>query len=384
VGGTAHLIGFGPDGSFARVGQVSSPTFPTPLTVQISQAVLTPTIVAVSVDAPNTDAVVANVTIPAGSTSAPVLVTGVAQDANVPLTATLGSTTLHSNVRVLGAAEVPSGVTLSPATANVFPGGTQTLTVTLDIPAPAGGTSVALSLAPPNAGTIPVSVVVPQDQISATFDYVDGDMVSMATVTATLGSSMSQATLTITSQVSGLVINEVDYDQPGTDSAEFVEIFNGSGAPINLTGFTLYLVNGSTNTTYTAVDLGPAGTIAPLQYLVVGTAGVTVQGGALSVLLTPATNAIQNGAPDGVALVDTNNNKLVDSLSYEGSITAATITGLGTVNLVNGNPTPVADDNNTPNAGALCRFPDGARTGDDATDWHLCKTPTPGVANSEN
>jgi hypothetical protein len=38
-----------------------------------------------------------------------------------------------------------------------------------------------------------------------------------------------------------LVINEVDYDQVGTDLNEFVEIFNGTGRPVELSNLALVL-----------------------------------------------------------------------------------------------------------------------------------------------
>ena len=39
---------------------------------------------------------------------------------------------------------------------------------------------------------------------------------------------------------------------------------------------------------------------------------------------TLADNSMQNGAPDGVALINTMTMSVVDALSYEGPITAAT------------------------------------------------------------
>ena len=42
-----------------------------------------------------------------------------------------------------------------------------------------------------------------------------------------------------------LVINEVDYDQPGADTAEFLELKNVSSSAINLDPYTVQLVNGS-------------------------------------------------------------------------------------------------------------------------------------------
>src|SRR5918997_5568786 len=47
-----------------------------------------------------------------------------------------------------------------------------------------------------------------------------------------------------------LVINEIDYDQPSTDTAEFIELKNVSGAAIDLDPYTLRLVNGANNAVY--------------------------------------------------------------------------------------------------------------------------------------
>ncbi len=282
------------------------------------------------------------------------------------LTATLAASSLPANVRVVGAAEQPSVLSLTPPAPVAVPGGTVTFTVTLDIPAPAGGASVGLALAPANAGTVPATVTVPANQISATFDYVDGSTVASATVTATLGASMASATITLQALPgTGLVINEIDYDNVGTDTAEFVELYNAGAAPIALAGFELAFVNGANSTVYTTVDLSSAGTIMPGQYLVVGATSVvsTVPAGTLTIDAGAVSNYIQNGAPDGMALVNTNNETLVDALSYEGAMTMAIITGFpGPVNLVEGTvlPTSVADSNTAP--GSLCRFPNGSRT----------------------
>jgi hypothetical protein len=88
----------------------------------------------------------------------------------------------------------------------------------------------------------------------------------------------------------------------------------------------------------------------------------------------------QNGAPDGVALVDTANGTLLDALSYEGTITAAVIDGT-TYDLVEGTPLPasVADSNTVD--GSLSRIPDGQDTNDAASDWTFTTTKTPGAAN---
>ncbi len=156
-----------------------------------------------------------------------------------------------------------------------------------------------------------------------------------------------------------LVINEVDYDQVGADGGGFVEIGNAGDAPAALEGLALVLVNGGDGTEYARKVL--AGTLAPGAHLVVE--------------VDP-----QNGAPDGLALVDTRDGTLLDALAYEGPIDAATIGGT-TYDLVEGTPLPVdVADSNTVD-GSLARLPDLGDTGDAAADWAFTTTATPGAGN---
>ena len=157
-----------------------------------------------------------------------------------------------------------------------------------------------------------------------------------------------------------LVLNEVDYDQVGTDGAGFVELYNAGDSAVDLTGLALVYVNGGDNAEYGRTAL--EGTLAAGAYV------------ALDVEL-------QNGAPDGVALIDTANKALVDALSYEGAITAATIDGV-TYSLVEGTPLPetVADSNTV--AGSLIRNPNGKDTNDAAADWAFTTTLTKRAANA--
>jgi Lamin Tail Domain/Collagen triple helix repeat (20 copies) len=157
----------------------------------------------------------------------------------------------------------------------------------------------------------------------------------------------------------GLVINEVDYDQVGTDADGFVEVKNTGATAATLDGLALVLVNGGDGAEYERVAL--TGTLAAGAYLV-----LTVE--------------MQNGAPDGVALVDTVTQALLDALSYEGEIHSATIDGQ-TYDLVEGTPlaATVADSNSVD--GSLSRLPDGSDTNDAVTDWAFTTTKTPGAAN---
>jgi hypothetical protein len=383
VPGPPKLVSFGPALSYVYVGQTGVPTVPVPLTVTLSYAPMMDTFVTVTSPDPALVVVGGGVTVPAGMTSAQVLVDGVSQAQAVTLSADLDSLILTADVRVLDPAELPLLAALDPPMVTIPPGGMTTFTVTLDLPSPPGDTIVDLTVSPPGAGTLPATVMIPAGQLSATFDYIDLFIGPAATVTATLGASMVSATIDVVVPMGSLVINEVDYDQTvNPDGLEYVEIYNGAGAPVDLTGKALVLVNGSNNTVYNTVDLGPAGTLAPGQYLVVGSTAVTVPMGALKIDFTGGqTDRIQNGAPDGIALVDTVAGTLLDALSYEGSITMVTIAGVGMVSLVEGTALPgaVADSNSV--VGSLCRLPNGADTNDAATDWAFSANITPGAAN---
>jgi hypothetical protein len=90
---------------------------------------------------------------------------------------------------------------------------------------------------------------------------------------------------------------------------------------------------------------------------------------------------IQNGMPDGIALIDTASLTVLDALSYEGSITAAVITGFaGTESLVEDNPTAILDDNITGTL-SMIRSPNGADTDNAMADWAASTALTPGAAN---
>jgi hypothetical protein len=179
-----------------------------------------------------------------------------------------------------------------------------------------------------------------------------------------------------------IVLNEVDYDTVGTDNAEYVEISNPSSSNLSLAGLALVLVNGSTNSVYNTIDLSSAGQLSAGNYLVVAGSTVTIPASAIRIDPVAAQDWLQNGSPDGVAIVDTVRHALVDALSYEGAITSATINGFpGPVSLVEGTVlNPAVADSNTV-VGSLCRIPDGQDTDNANADWKFCGTLTPGAAN---
>jgi len=184
-----------------------------------------------------------------------------------------------------------------------------------------------------------------------------------------------------------LVINEVDYDQPNTDTAEFVEIYNATVNTVSLAGLKLVLVDGAMNVPYGVVDLAPGGSLAPGQYLVVLPKDALPPAGVVGVNFSAAQNQLQNGlsggsgSPDGLALIDDTANTVIDAVSYEGGITTANLTtwGLGTVSLVEGVALNASVKDEA--GGSLCRYPNAKDTDSSAADWVLCSAPTPGAPN---
>ena len=378
VFGSTSLASFGPPTVYQRIG-AAGPTFPAALVVRLGRATTSDTTVLVT-SSDDAIAVVdgAQVVVPAGALEAQVPVRGVA-DGTATLTAKLsvGDVGLSATVRVLATDAAAAVASLSPATLTAAASTTATFTVTLDLPAPAGGADVVLAT---DRGAVPATVHVEADATTATFEWTTGAEAGAGTITATLG-GQATATVQVVAFVGGLVINEIDYDQEGTDATEFVEIYNGTNAPADLTGHKLVFVNGSNNTVYRTVELGSAGVLPPAGFLVVASSAVAVADGGVVIRFAGPTNNIENGDPDGVALVSAT--ALVDALSYEGGMTAVPLgTPYGTVTLVPpGGGDPDLADSNAEASQSLARVQDGVDTGKDSDDWMVTMNPTPGAPN---
>ena len=160
-----------------------------------------------------------------------------------------------------------------------------------------------------------------------------------------------------------IIINEIDYDQPGTDTAEFIELFNPGSTAISLNDYSIELINGRDSSTYRNIDLSGFN-IGANGYFVV--CGDTTMVANCDYSFTTTNSWFQNGAPDAVALYE--NTSLLDSLSYEGALPLFTEGNFMTV-----------DDNNTDIA-SLARIANGVDSNNNALDFQLgCITP--GSAN---
>jgi PKD repeat protein len=105
-------------------------------------------------------------------------------------------------------------------------------------------------------------------------------------------------------------INEIHYDNVSTDVNEFVEVVIENPGSYTLSLFEVYLYNGNNGNTYT-----------PLYNLSEFTVGATVGNFTFYYKIYPV-NGIQNGAPDGLALVYNGSVISGQYLSYEGAFVA--------------------------------------------------------------
>ena len=191
---------------------------------------------------------------------------------------------------------------------------------------------------------------------------------------ALFGSSIAQALP---------VINEVDADNPSTDTAEFIELFDGGNGNTPLDGYSLVLFNGSNDSSYQAFDLDGQMTNAQGYFVLCGDAESVAN---CDLEVSPNSNLIQNGA-DAVALYQ------ADAADFPSS---SSITQVGLVDAL------VYDTNDNDDAALLELLnpnqpqvnEGGAGDKDNHsnqrcgelttqnTDGYIQTTPTPGLANA--
>lgn len=125
-----------------------------------------------------------------------------------------------------------------------------------------------------------------------------------------MGCVLFSATTSVAWAATPVFLNEIHYDNSGTDAGEAVEIAGPAGT--DLTGWSLVLYNGNGGKSYKTYPLS-------------GSLADSGNGFGFFAINTPG---IQNGAPDGLALIDPTN-QVVQFLSYEGVLTAADGPALG-------------------------------------------------------
>ncbi|MFT5422127.1 MAG: endonuclease I/subtilisin-like proprotein convertase family protein [Candidatus Endobugula sp.] len=155
----------------------------------------------------------------------------------------------------------------------------------------------------------------------------------------------------------GAWINEFHYDNKKTDVGEFVEI--AGNANLDLTGWKIIAYNGNGGSSYKTTYL--SGSISD-QENGYGTLDFLISG-------------IQNGAPDGLALVD-NMGTVVQFISYEGTFAATNDVANGMTSTNVG----VSETSSTPVGYSLQLIGTGQTAGDFV--WQTASADSPGLVNA--
>lgn len=141
-------------------------------------------------------------------------------------------------------------------------------------------------------------------------------------------------------------LNEFHYDNDGTDTGEFIEVANPDN--VDLIGWDVVLYNGNGGTTYATHPLTGTTTFPVIDLAVDG---------------------LQNGAPDGIALID-GADTVIEFLSYEGTFTAADGPAAGITSVDVG----VSETGTTPVGDSLQRIGTGIAPGDFTWDGPMAAT----------
>jgi hypothetical protein len=190
-----------------------------------------------------------------------------------------------------------------------------------------------------------------------------------------------------------ILINELDYDNTDADGLEYVELYNhgnSSVSPAQLTNVYLYIIavglNGGFGQNYSVSNTIPLAALltenlAPGGYALLGTSALL---GGLNVTIQSlpiAHDTLPNGflgSGAAVALVigafDSESHTVIDSVHYEQSIPS--VEGFS-IWAAEGSPTATDTGDSS-----LSRCPNGGDTNNNANDFQLTSSKTPGLANS--
>lgn len=178
-------------------------------------------------------------------------------------------------------------------------------------------------------------------------------------------------------QITDVRINEVDQDQPGTDTLEFIELFGPANTPLD--GLVLVFFNGAGDVSYDVYDLDGY-TTDELGFFVLGSTQVP---NVDAILNANAQGSIQNGQ-DAIALYEGNaadwpigapvsSSNIVDAMVYSSDdgpddVLSAALTPGQTILNVAGNSSL-----------SFSRVPDGGLISDHSS--YVIQLPTPGYTN---
>ena len=283
------ILSFGPAPTFAREGTSMADAIPAPLVITLTGPAYGDTTITVN-SSDTTSLFATSVLIPNGMTTGTVKLTALKPAASVTLSATVGThAPVTANVRVVGATEAPTTVTIVPGALLVPASTLSTLTAMLDIPAPPAGVTVGLAA---TAGVLGASsLAFAQDQLANTFAYTS-DASQNATITATMGSATG--TCSVSLGVDHVVISQLTGKSSTCLTDEYIELYNPAAVDVPIAGYALRY-RSSAGSAFTKLIAIAAGEVIPAHgfYLVASAKSST---GCTAGYTSVGTNAAQADA----------------------------------------------------------------------------------------
>ncbi len=178
-----------------------------------------------------------------------------------------------------------------------------------------------------------------------------------------------------------IIINEIDTDQTGSDTAEFIELYDGGIGNTSLNGMILAFINGDNKQVYFKIDLSNYNTNSE-GYLVAGNQSITNRSHTFS------DGKLQNG-PDAVALYKCKSSDIpLDAVYILDNLIDAIVYGTSQsihqdlLPLLNAGQLIVNENmNNLITTQSLQRIPNGSGGALNSNTYNA-ETPTPGYSNS--
>ncbi|HUQ83198.1 MAG TPA: DNA/RNA non-specific endonuclease [Gemmatimonadaceae bacterium] len=246
---------------------------------------------------------------------------------------------------------VVASVTVAPATATITAGATQAFTATAFDASnqPIAGVSFTWSSSATSVATVSAA------------GLATGIATGDATITATApnavaGSAALHVNPASTPGLPDVRFSELHYDNFGTDAGEAIEVEGPAGT--SLAGWSVVLYNGNGGMQYNTQSL-------------TGTITESCSGRGVVVVSYPQ-DGIQNGSPDGLALVNASGT-VVEFLSYEGTFAATDGPAAGKTSVDIG-----ASENSSPIGQSLQRTAAGAWLAPAASSFGACNGPGTG------
>ncbi len=238
--GPPELVGFEPSPSFLENGTVGTPSPNLEIVLTNAPAMD----LDVTLDYPGNLTGPATVTVPAGEVRAPI--TGIdAGTTNGPetLRATLDGTTFVSTTITIYDDTTPRTVeSLTPSSTTLTVSDMATFEVTLSVPARAGDETVTIT-ADPGLAMVPMTLTVPEGQLSAAFDITAGmNAATGVNLSASLGGTTETATIDIiTAPPNCLIISE--YFEGSGSNNKAIELYNCASQDLELSDFGICLIS---------------------------------------------------------------------------------------------------------------------------------------------